>query len=63
MQRLTLHPEAKARQHLARLEEIEKLSQSDAVIISNALKNCPVPDAANRLSAGWARILLRSVMQ
>ena len=61
MQRLTLHPKAIARQLLIRLEDHKKLSANEAAMISDALEKSGVPDAANRLNAGWARILLKQV--
>ena len=61
MKRLTIHPKAKARQLLTRLEDYKKLSATEAAMLSDALKNSGVPDAANRLNAGWARILLKQV--
>lgn len=60
--RLTIHPKAVARQLLNRLEDHKKLSATEAAMISDALRNSGVEDANSRLSASFARLVLRAVV-
>ena len=63
MAKLIINKQAEARKLLSIFASHKPLNKSEAERINIALESSGVEEAATRLNAGWARLLLQRVAQ